>query len=137
MPRPTGGVHEHGCEEHHRRVEVEQRGDARIEREQRDEERAGRQPPGGEPCPNRLEETVGGGGRADEEQPGDEYERRPGLRRGVSESNSKSELTVKQTKLCRGRDTTLRAAMPLTRSLGPRHWSDAGSSVCSRGMSRL
>ena len=73
---------EYWGEEDDRGVEVEYGGHRGHETEQRQQQAARTQPCPSQLRPKRLEQSIGGGDRADQEQPGDEHERSPRLAGG-------------------------------------------------------
>ena len=76
---PARNMDEHGREEDHGGVEVEHRGHAGDERQQREQEDARREGSPRQAAADRLEDPVGVDGSADQQQAGDEYEGRPCL----------------------------------------------------------
>jgi hypothetical protein len=79
QPAPPRCVHEHRRQEDDRRIEVEHRGHRRHETEKRQQQTACAEACVGKPGPERLEQAVGGSHGADEQQPGNKYERWPRL----------------------------------------------------------
>jgi hypothetical protein len=79
---PPRGMDEHGRQEDDGRVEVEDRRHDRVERDQREQQRRTAAGQSSQSAPDALEDGVVGRDGADREQPGDEDECRPRLRRG-------------------------------------------------------